>query len=445
MGRKRGRRGISFGSVLMIMVTVAVIAACALFLLAIVGEDVYERTATLIRSLSEQGLFERAPEEPAGELPAATAQPQEQEPLIATVAQEEELPPVVVSPSASSFTLTAAGTVYAPRSVRSSAEVGAESYDFGPVFATLGNALGGSDLAIATLETTTAGESLGYGSYNAPAELLDALRDCGVNVLSLATERALDRGYDGIQITMRELTSRSLDSVGVAQQSGDSGAQMLRVGGMQVAVLAYAYGLSDEGRDLTKADERGVVALIDEARMVRDITNARLSGANVVIVLPHWGTKNRSDVSQDVRDLAVRLAEAGADVILGAHPNVVQETERLSVTRSDGLTYETVVCYSLGSLLTDARTPENTAGMIARLTVSYDSATRRVSLGELACTPVYIACQREGEGSIYRVVDVENAAAMATLTDEERQNALDAAATVRDVTGQSAREEAGQG
>ena len=110
--------------------------------------------------------------------------------------------------------------------------------------------------------------------------------------------------------------------------------------------------------------------------------------------------------------MAATLAEAGADIILGTHPNVVQGTERLRVTRSDGLTYETVVCYSLGSLLTDARAVENTASMVVRLTVSYDPAVRRVSLGELACMPVYIARDRKDAQVIYRVVDTDNAAAV---------------------------------
>ena len=51
--------------------------------------------------------------------------------------------------------------------------------------------------------------------------------------------------------------------------------------------------------------------------------------------------------------MSVTLAQAGADVILGTHPNVVQGTERLTVTRADGLEYDAVVCYSLGNLLTE--------------------------------------------------------------------------------------------
>ena len=102
--------------------------------------------------------------------------------------------------------------------------------------------------------------------------------------------------------------------------------------------------------------------------------------------------------------------------------------------RSDGLTYETVVCYSLGCLLTDARNSDNTAGMAVRLEMTYDPATRRASPGELTVTPLYIARQREDSGILYRVVDAENEQALQSLTMTEQAAAAQAAKRVRSAT-----------
>lgn len=348
------------------------------------------------------------------------------------------------APEVSSFTLAAAGTVYAPKAIRESAMEGAEHYDFSPIFEGLGQALADADLSIVTLETTTAGEAKGYGSYNTPPQILDALRTAGVDLVSLATERALDKGYDGLSITVGELTARGLACAGVMPESAGR-VRTIGVNGIQVAVLAATYGVSDEGRQHTRESERGALCLLETQQMVEDIRAARAAGAEVVIVLPHWGTKNKTETPSAVRQMAVTLAEAGADIILGTHPNVVQGTERLRVTRSDGLEYETVVCYSLGSLLTDARAAENTAGMIAHLTVSYNPVSRRASLGELICTPVYIARDRKDAKVVYRVVDTDNAAAVAALSPSEQEEASAAAVMVREVTGQYAREQEGQG
>jgi len=177
--------------------------------------------------------------------------------------------------------------------------------------------------------------------------------------------------------------------------------------------------------------------------MVRDITQARVSGANLVVVLPHWGTKNKTETADTVRRMARQLAEAGADVILGTHPNVPQGTERMTVTRADGLEYDAVVCYSLGVLLTDARTAENTAGMVAHVPVTYDPATRRVSLGEMYCTPVYVARQREDGQTVYRVVDAEDRQMLEKLEESEQSAAQAAVELIRSVT--AADEQEGQG
>lgn len=441
MRRRKKRRGVSLGTLLMLLLTVLVIAACALFLAMIAGDSLYERTGDLIRMLSEETAPEAAQ-------PAATPQAlQGGEPAAAAFAQQRDsAPPEAVhtpSPAPVTVTIAAAGTIYAPKAVRESAQGDGGPYDFSPVFAGLRDTLSAADIAIATLETTTAGRDKGFGNYNTAPEILDALRGCGVDLLSLATERALDKGYDGLNLTISELTARGLAYAGVNPDGTAEPATMLSIGGVKVAVLAYTYGLSDEGSKKTDADREGVMAMLDINRMVRDVTQARVSGANLIIVLPHWGTKNKAETPDTVRRMARVLAEAGADVILGTHPNVAQGTERLTVTRADGLAYEAVVCYSLGTLLTDARTAENTAGMVAHLSATYDPATRRTALGELYCTPVYVARQREQGRTVYRVVDAENAQALSALGEEEQKAAAAAVEIIRSATAVEGQE--GQG
>lgn len=428
MARRR-RRGVSLGTILMLVLTALVVIGCVLFFALLVGDDLYARTEALIHSLSEQGLFETAP---------ITFGETDEAAVFYSVFEDTPVPTAppatpTPAPAPATISIAAAGAVYAPKAVRESALSGRQ-YDFDATFAGLGDTLSKADLAIATLETVAAGKDKGFGNYNTAPEILDALRASGVDLLALATERALDLGYDGLELTISEMTARGLAYAGVQPEGGASRATMMRIGGVQVAVLAYTYGLSDEGKKKTDGDERAMVALMDQQQMLSDIRQARVSGANVVIVLPHWGTKNISDTPVNVKRLARELAQAGADIILGTHPNVPQGTDRIRTTRADGLEYETVVCYSLGNLLTDARTPENTAGMIAHVSVTFDPVTRRTALGEMYCTPVYIARQREQEETVYRIVDAESAAALEGLTPEEQQAARDAVERIREAT-----------
>jgi len=435
-----GRKGprLSLGTIFMLLLTAAVVAGCVLFFALLVGDDLYERTGAFIRSLSEQGLFDAQ----------MISLPQEANVTSIFDWPEDTLPPTAPPvtptpvPAPSTITIAAAGTVYAPKAVRESAMNGAR-YDFGPVFEGLGDTLRDADLAIATLETVTAGKDKGFDHYNTAPEILDALRGCGVDLLSLSTEHALDKGYESLDLTVSELTARGLAYAGVEREGMSSRATMMRIGGVQVAVLAYTYGLSEEGAKATNGDSRAVLMQMNQVQMIEDITQARVDGANAVIVLAHWGTKNISDTPVNVKRLAGELAQAGADVILGTHPNVPQGTERLNVTRADGLAYEAVVCYSLGSLPTDARTPENTAGMVAHVSITHDPVTRRTTIGDLYCTPVYIARQRQDDHMVYRVVDAESASAMEMLAPGEQQAARAAVDLVREATGSEDQE--GQG
>lgn len=431
MGKKKKSRRVSLGTLFMLALTALVLAGCVFLFSILVGDGLYEKTGALIRTLTAQGLFEETPEPQASDAPYA--------PAFLFAAEDTPAPSAVPVPTAtpvpqaSTIHIAAAGTIYAPKAVRESVLEGGR-FDFGPVFEGLGDTLSSADLAIATLETTAAGKDKGFGNYNTAPEILDALRACGVDLLSLATERALDKGYDGLDLTISELTARGLAYAGVNPEGTGSRATMLRVDGVQVAVLAYTYGLSRDGEEKTHDDRLGVVSMIKTQRMAEDIRQARVDGANLVIVLPHWGTKNKLDVADHLRSTARTLAQAGADVIIGTHPNVAQETERMTVTRADGLEYDAVVCYSLGTLLTDARTQENTAGMIAHITVTHDPVTRHTTLGEMYCTPVYIARERVDDGAAYRVVDAESESALSLLSEAERERAREAVEVIRHIT-----------
>ena len=423
--KHRGR--FSVGTIVMLLLTAAVVVGCAVFMLALSGGAAGRRAGELLAQVGAYAaqITEQPTVAPTA-APAATPVPS---PSALTTAQPTPVP------EKTTVTLAAAGAVHAPKAVRQSAQTGAEQYDFTPVFSALTPLLGAADLSIATLETTTAGRDKGFGNYNTPAQILDALRACGIDLISLATERALDKGYDGLSINAGELTSRGLFYAGVDPDGIGGGAAMVRVGGVQIAVLAYSYGLSSEGNDKTDADSRGVLAMIDAQRMSEDIARARMDGANLVVVLPHWGTKNKQTTPESVRALAKTLAQAGADVILGTHPNVAQGIERITTTRSDGLAYDTIVCYSLGSLLTDARAAENTAGMVVTIEATYDPAERRVTLGEPQVTPVYIARTRQSDEYVYRVVPARDAEALAALEESERTAAARAAEIVEEMTG----------
>ena len=72
--------------------------------------------------------------------------------------------------------------------------------------------------------------------------------------------------------------------------------------------------------------------------------------------------------------------------------------------------------------------------MVAHVPVTYDPATRRTTIGEMYCTPVYIARQREDGDTVYRVVDAEDRQKTEKLEESEQRAAQEAVELIRSVT-----------
>jgi len=101
-------------------------------------------------------------------------------------------------------------------------------------------------------------------------------------------------------------------------------------------------------------------APLDLARARTDIRAARAGGAQVVIVVPHWGVEYTSAPSQLQRTDAAALIAAGADVILGSHPHWAGALEAIG---------NGVVVYSMGDFIFDLPRSEQTdEGLIVELT-----------------------------------------------------------------------------
>jgi poly-gamma-glutamate capsule biosynthesis protein CapA/YwtB (metallophosphatase superfamily) len=101
-------------------------------------------------------------------------------------------------------------------------------------------------------------------------------------------------------------------------------------------------------------------ASLSLAGAARDISDARAAGAEVVIVVPHWGIEYTSAASAAQRRAAAAIAAAGADVVIGSHPHWVGAMESIG---------STLVLYSLGDFIFDLPRSEQTdEGLIVELT-----------------------------------------------------------------------------
>ena len=158
----------SLGSIVMLLATLFVVIGMAAFLTLIAGDGVYERTRAVFGLLADQ--TEEATATPTG-VPTASPMPE-----ITEGPTPSPSPTATPALEPKRLTIAAAGTIYAPKTVRESVQEGTDHYDFMTTFEGLSGALENADLSIVTLETLAAGREKGYGNYNTTPQILDALR-----------------------------------------------------------------------------------------------------------------------------------------------------------------------------------------------------------------------------------------------------------------------------
>lgn len=237
-------------------------------------------------------------------------------------------------------------------------EDGSYNYDF--LFEGITDFLEEADIKMINQETILGGNELGFTGYprfNSPTEVGDAIVKAGFNVVLQASNHAADKDLEGIQNCMNFWDQYpEILVTGIYEEEKDSvGTPIIEIEGIKFAVLNYTYspnmGTLPEEIDghlemLCEYDEEtGAIdyTTLNDA-VVREIVLAD-TVADVVIVCPHWGTEYTTTPSSYQKKFAKQMVEAGADVIIGTHPHVVQPVEWVEAENGN----KALCYYSLGN------------------------------------------------------------------------------------------------
>ncbi len=313
-------------------------------------------------------------------------------------------------PSTAQVRLRAAGDVIMDTPMLESAYNKNGGYRFGRYFNLIKDQLADADLTVLNVEGSMGGAGqqgyMGYPSINTPPDLLDTLKKSGVDMLTLANNHALDRFFDGLLATVRNVDKAKLLRVGGYKSKSDFNTpQVVDVNGIQIGFANYTTGLN--GMD-AKSDKRAVeygVRTTSKANFKSDIQAIRDAGAEVVVVFMHWDREYKHKPSNETKSLAKRLAQAGADVVIGSHSHMVQPIEWLETEDAEGNARKTLVVYSLGNFLTNHKGEFLDNGILFEVGFSRD-AEGAVSVVEPRYLPVWVWVQKNGEERNYQVLPV---------------------------------------
>ena len=186
-------------------------------------------------------------------------------------------------------------------------------------------------------------------TFRADPSTVRYLTDLGVDIVGLANNHAYDHGPDALLDTFDTLSGANIRYVGAGHDIKEAMTpQYIEAGGMTIAFTAATQierSLPPDTKEATDTDP-GVLRTLDPEKYLQVIKEAD-ENADFTIAFVHWGTENEHMYEASQKELAEKYVETGADLIIGAHPHVLQGFEYI-----DGVP----VVYSMGNFWFNSKT-----------------------------------------------------------------------------------------
>lgn len=233
------------------------------------------------------------------------------------------------------------------------------------IFSDISKYMKDSDIIVGTYETNITEDSKVFAN---------AIKESGIDLVTLAHNHALDNGKDGLNNTKEYLESIGLSTIGIYSDEPKDRVKIDEKKGVKIAFLTYTYDNKKEG-----------INIYNEELVKKDLQYAE-ENADVSVVLMHWGSVNTNNPNNTQKEQAKFLVENGADLIIGAHPSAVQPME--IIQNNEGK--DCLVAYSLGDYTSDFESENSNLELILNIQLYYDVEQNEVSLYKVDYIPIYM-------------------------------------------------------
>ena len=292
------------------------------------------------------------------------------------------------------------------------AGVAVGGYNYTRAFMDVASTLSDADLTVLNLEGNICGEPYGSDTTSAPRELLDGLRNAGVDLIQMANSCTINNGLIGLTSTLQTIRAAGLEPVGAFASESEfqqsKGYTITEAQGVKVAFVAFTKGLG--GRGLPAGNDNLVNILyedyastydkIDRTRITSVLKAVEAEKPDITIALLHWGSEYNDDISDTQKSIVNLMKKQGVDVIIGTHPHTVQAIEYDELAG-------TLVAYSLGDFFGDASRGGTNYSIILDLEITKDSSTGTTKVTDYSYTPIYTVSEVETADGYRRVVRID--------------------------------------
>ena len=292
------------------------------------------------------------------------------------------------------------------------AGVAVGGYNYTRAFMDVASTLSDADLTVLNLEGNICGEPYGSDTTSAPRELLEGLRNAGVDLIQMANSCTINNGLIGLTSTLQSIRAAGLEPVGAFASESEfqqsKGYTITEAQGVKVAFVAFTKGLG--GRGLPTGNDNLVNILyedyastydkIDRTRITSVLKAVEAEKPDITIALLHWGSEYNDDISDTQKSIVNLMKKQGVDVIIGTHPHTVQAIEYDELAG-------TLVAYSLGDFFGDASRGGTNYSIILDLEITKDSSTGTTKVTNYSYTPIYTVSEAESADGYRRVVRID--------------------------------------
>ena len=284
---------------------------------------------------------------------------------------------VTYAPKISDFDLTATAVQNLPEAAQSNpiklvfvgdimlsrtiGKIMIKNNDWNYPFLLVSDLLKNADITFGNLEGPISSRGVLSGSiysFRVDPHAVEGLTASGFDVLSIANNHMWDYGAQAFKDTLSILASSSISYVGGGLSYTEAHTPVIKdVRGTKIAYLAYTNLLP---ASLGTLGEKPKVAFPDKDQMTSDVKKAKES-ADIVVVSFHFGDEYKTHHNAYQEKMAHAAIDAGASLVIGHHPHVVQDTEQYNGG---------YIAYSLGNFVFDQNFSKDTrSGMVVSVSI----------------------------------------------------------------------------
>lgn len=278
------------------------------------------------------------------------------------------------------------------------------SYNSDKLFANMKSTIEDADIAIINQETILVANEEDYSHYpnfGSPYAIGQAAYEAGFDIIAHATNHTLDKGLSGVRQTLDFWRDKDVTVLGIHESELESDIDYVTCEGITISFVNYTYGLN--GHEPKIENDKYIVDLLSDKNIEDTVAKAKATSDLMIAVL-HVGTEYVYTPSNEHIKQVDRFIDAGADIVLCAHPHVV-ETYGMRTTKNNNTA---LVYYSLGNFISYQNKVPRMIGGMADITIGLtkqEDSSYKVEIVGYDMIPIVTHLQGGGNISTYLLSD----------------------------------------